>query len=135
MATTRALIDGIIETDPDIDVQPFVDVAKELLDEHCVREPPYSTTRLDLIHTWLSAHFYTILDPRIASGSAGDIRLAFQSEVDLGLNTSHYGQQAMLLCPELADLNRRTTAKAKPILVSGPPSVTWLGTEEVTTSP
>ena len=133
-STTPTLIEEIIDIIQGRSLTPFIDAACLLVAEHCIHDPPYDANRITKIETWLAAHFYTVFDPRIVSGTAGDIRIAFQSKVELGLFTSHYGQHAMLLCPELANLNRRLTAKAKPVPLGGPPSVCWLGTEKVTVS-
>ena len=50
---------------------------------------------LELIETWLSAHFYATRDPRPVDEKAGSVSQQNQSKVDLGFNNSHYGQDAM----------------------------------------
>lgn len=115
--TTAAAIAGVIEVDADIvpndaAMLPFITVANELVTEYCtgtVHGPftPYTDARLELIERWLAAHFYTNRDPRLASEGAGTVNASYQSRVDLGFDTSHYGQTAMRLDTNggLAQLN------------------------------
>lgn len=135
--TTFANVAAIIELDPaivsdDATLLPFSTVANELVTEWCVGplhgpiapEVAYSDTRLELIERWLTAHIYTNRDPRAASEGAGSVSASYQSRVDLGFDTSHYGQTAMRLdtAGGLARLNS--------IMKKGLPrvGVAWLGT-------
>ena len=126
--TTATLVGGIIEVDTDITLTPFIDVANELVTE-CCTSGDHSTTRLELIERWLSAHFYTVRDMRAESEKAGSVSQKLQSKVDLGFDTSHYGQMAMRLDTEgnLAALNEQIK-KGKRTTVG----VTWLGTADPT---
>jgi len=132
--TTPTLIGGIIEWDSDeskvtfISMTPFIDVANELVTE-CCGSSGYTAMRLELIERWLSAHFYTVRDPRVESEKAGPVSEKFQSKVGLGFDTSHYGQMAMRLDTEggLAALNEQVK-KGKKVTVG----VTWLGTADPT---
>ncbi len=123
--TTSVLVQGIIETDAAISLDPFIEIANALVTEKCSADD-YSSTRLELIERWLSAHFYTIRDMRAESEKAGSTSEKKQSKVDLGFDSSHYGQTAMRLdtAGELAGLN--TSMKGRG---SQPVGVTWLGTE------
>lgn len=96
--TTETAVKGIIEVDA-ISVsslEPFISIANELVTEKC-GGLGYSDTRLELIERWLSAHFYTVRDPRVTSETAGPVSASYQSSVSLGLNSSHYGQTALRL--------------------------------------
>jgi len=132
--TTPTLVGGIIEWDSDstkasyIALTPFIDAANELVTE-CCGSNDYTITRLELIERWLSAHFFTVRDPRAESEKAGSVSEKFQSKVDLGFDTSHYGQMAMRLDTEggLAALNEQIK-KGKKVTVG----VTWLGTADPT---
>ena len=132
--TTAVLVGGVIEWDSDeskssfISMFPFIAVANELVTE-CCSSDDYTSTRLELIERWLSAHFYTVRDPRAESEKAGSVSERFQSKVDLGFDTSHYGQMAMRLDTEgcFAALNERMK-KGKQATVG----VTWLGTADPT---
>ena len=124
--TTEALVKGIIEVDDAISLIPFIDIANELVTE-CCGAADYSVTRLKLIETWLAAHCYTIRDMRAESEKAADTSEKKQSKVDLGFDTSHYGQMAMRLdtAGGLAALNKKSKEGGKVTVGIG-----WLGTPE-----
>lgn len=130
--TTRALVGTIIELDPEVipddaAMEPFITVANELVTEACVDNGPstaYTSARLELIERWLAAHLYTNRDPRAVNEKAGAVGATYQSKVDLGFDTSHYGQTAMRLDTNggLAKLND-DAKKGRPRV-----SVYWPGT-------
>ena len=133
--TTYEAVGGIIELDASIvptavSMLPFITVASELVDECCVGDAgpatPYTDERLELIERWLSAHFYTNRDPRLVNEKAGPVGGSYQSRVDLGFDTSHYGQTAMRLDTNggLSKLND-DMKKGKPVV-----GAVWLGTSE-----
>lgn len=124
--TTDSAVRGIIETVVTTSLTPFITAANELVTEICA-PAGYSETRLELIERWLAAHFYTNLDPRAISEKISVISERFQSKVDLGLNTSHYGQTAMRLDTKggLAAMNNKMN-KATVVIDAG---FTWLGTD------
>jgi hypothetical protein len=95
--TTEAAVQGIIEVDSAIALDPFIESASALVDDIAALEDPPNATRLELIERYLSAHFYTLRDPRVTSEKAGPVSANYQSKVDMGLNTSHYGQMAISL--------------------------------------
>lgn len=117
--TTSELVGGIIEVDDSISLEPFIATATSLVDR-IATPSELSASDLELVERWLSAHFYAMRDPRPTSEKAGPVAEDYQSAVALGLNASHYGQQAMLLDTS-GTLRRlsRGISKAK---------VTWLGT-------
>jgi len=117
--TTPELVAGIIEVDGSITLDPFILAASVLVDD-IAEKSGHSSDRLQLIETWLAAHFYTVRDPRPTSERASTIEVRYQSAVDLNLNTSHYGQMAMTLDTS-GQLRAISAGKRKP-------SVTWLGT-------
>ncbi len=123
--TTSTLVQGIIEADRTIRLDPFIAIANELVTEKC-SSSDYTATRLELIERWLSAHFYTVRDMRAESEKAGSTSEKKQSKVDLGFDSSHYGQTAMRLdtAGSLASLNNSMKGRG-----NQPVSVTWLGTE------
>lgn len=94
LETMRDIIEFPPETTPN--VAPFIDAAHELVEELCL-ESDYTERRLTMIETWLAAHFYTMLDPRVEVESAGSVRAEYQSKIDYGLKLSHYGQTALRL--------------------------------------
>lgn len=123
--TTSSNVEGIIEVDVTISLDPFILVANELVTEVC-SDAGYTEERLELIERWLAAHFYCTRDPRASREQAGPVAQSLQSVIDLGLNNSHYGQTALLLdtAGGLAALNK---AAQKGKLTA---SVTWLGNED-----
>jgi hypothetical protein len=128
--TTDALVGGVIEVDASITLTPFINVANELVTECCTGlATEYTDARLILIETWLAAHFYSVRDMRAVVEKAGPVSEHFQSKVDLGFDTSHYGQMAMRLDTQggLTDLNEKTKKG-----ISHGVGVTWLGTEDPT---
>lgn len=120
--TTSAAVEGIIEVDATIDLAPFIETASALVDDVAVGTT-LSATRLELIERWLSAHFYTVRDPRAVQERADRVEETFQSKVDLNLATSHYGQQAMIL-DTTGKLRALSSGRAMTV------SAHWLGNEE-----
>ena len=132
--TTRALVATIIELDlvvipDDAAMAPFIEIANVLVTEACTGDngpdPAYDAARLELIERWLTAHFYTIRDPRTTQEKAGSVASTYQSKVDLGFDTSHYGQTAMRLDTNggLAEINE-DAKEGRPRV-----GVAWLGTD------
>jgi len=127
--TTDTEVKEIIEIDDSIDLTPFIAAANALVTLCCTGDAvktAYTTEHLTLIETWLSAHMYTIRDPRTETEKAGSVAAKYQSKVDLGFDTSHYGQTAMRLDNQggLSKLNEQ--AKKGIVQKIG---VTYLGTE------
>ena len=119
---TPSSVASIIELDETIGLVPFISAAHSLVEEIAV-ESGHDEARLTLIEIWLAAHFYTVRDPRTTAERAGPVSANYQSAVDLGLATSHYGQMAMLLdtsglLAALSKGKRRTV------------SASWLGRED-----
>lgn len=115
--TTDGAVEGIVEVDSTIPVDPFIEVANALVTEVCAsvlndsNQPYYDSTRLELIERWLSAHFYCIRDPRTTLESAGfGVSEQFESKVNYGFNITRYGQMALRLdtAGGLAKLDRAT---------------------------
>ena len=126
--TTSDLVNGVIDVDSAISLTPFIAAANALVTQCCTElTTDYEAAQLILIETWLSAHFYTIRDMRAVSEKAGPVSVEYQSKVDLGFSTSHYGQMAMTLDYQggLAALNEQIKNG-----LSKTPTATWLGTED-----
>ena len=126
--TTSALVEGIIEVASAISLTPFIEAANILVVKYCDgADDDYTDDETEKIETWLAAHFYTVRDMRAEQEKAGPVSEKYQSKVDLGLSTSHYGQMAMTLDYQggLAALNQKImngTARAI--------GVTWVGSTE-----
>lgn len=110
--TTAEAVGLIIEVNANISLDPFIEIANALVTDCCADEDDYDATRLELIERWLSAHMYTIRDMRAERERAGSVEEKFQSKVDLGFDTSHYGQNAMRIDTKggLARLNEKIKA-------------------------
>ncbi len=123
--TTDDNVEGIIEVDSGISLTPFIAAANHLVTQ-CCSSDDYDATQLELIERFLAAHLYTLRDPRAVQERAGSVGVTYQSKVDLGLSTSHYGQTAMALDFEggLAALNAQTKKGSRRSV-----SVKYLGTE------
>ena len=129
--TTDALVGGIIEVDASIPLTPFISAANTLVTQCCTDLTiDHTAAQLILIETWLAAHFYSVRDMRPEMEKAGPVSEKFQSKVDLGLATSHYGQMAMLL-----DFYGGLSALNEKMKKGGgrTPSVSWLGKSETET--
>jgi hypothetical protein len=129
--TTSDAVEAIIEVDSTIDLTPFISTASLLVDTHCeAKNSAYTVTELEAIERFLAAHLYTLRDPRTVTENVRSLDTTFQSKVDLGFNTSHYGQMAMLLdwYGGLAALNE--------LMINGGGKrtigITWLGEESET---
>lgn len=126
--TNTALVEGIIEVDSAISLTPFIAAANVIVTQASTNLSSsltaYTTEHLQTIETWLSAHFYTIREGRTFEERAGTVSERKQSKVDLGFNTSHYGQMAMRL-----DWHGGLAAIDKKILKGNfkVPSVKWAG--------
>jgi len=124
--TTSAAVSLIIETDVTISLTSFIEAANALVTQCCASSDTYTAANLELIERWLSAHIYTNRDPRAFEESVGRGAASqkTQSRVDLGFDTSHYGQTAMRLDWEggLSALNEQVKKGKSPTA-----SVTWLG--------
>lgn len=127
--TTPELVAGIIEVDDGDDLEPFIDVANELVTEVCAPVVTYSAPRLEKIERWLAAHFYAIQRPRNFLEQAGTLREQIESKVDLGFNVTRYGQQAMRLdtAGGLAALDAQSGGADSATVIRPKRSMTWLG--------
>lgn len=131
--TSREKVRSIIEVDDDEvpDLDPFIETANNLVTDVCTGSG-YTNAKLELIERWLSAHFYAIRDPRMTTkesrGQLGGIRQQFESKVDLGLNLTRYGQQAVILdsAGNLKQLESSSKQrKIKKMFWLGTPSADW----------
>ena len=125
--TDSTKIGLIIDVDANIALDSFISVANALVTQFCTNlDTNYTTDHLIEIETWLAAHFYTVRDMRAESEKAGPVGEKFQSKVDLGFSTSHYGQMAMRLdyYGGLAKLDKRIKSGKQT------PGLSWLGKEE-----
>ena len=119
----------LVDIDSDIDLDPFILVANELVTELCT-DSSYSDVRLKAIEQWLTCHMYQMRDQLVKSETAGPVSVTYASQIGLGLNQTKYGQTAMLLdtSGNLAALSRQTE-EGQP----SAPTMFWMG-DDYTTS-
>jgi hypothetical protein len=123
--TTDAAVREIIELDASFNTAPMIEVANRLVTRVAEPNEDYEAEDLELGERWLAAHFCAVRDARPDSEKAGSISAKYQYKVDLNLAVTVYGQQAMVILPELASLSAAAGSDgASPI---GGVSITWLG--------
>jgi len=122
--TTAAAVGLIIKVKSSISLTSFIEAANAIVTQHCTNTA-FTSTQLELIERWLSAHMYRNRDMQSSYQKAGVASKGNQSKVDLGFSNSIYGQHAMLLdwSGALSALNEQVKKGAK--LTA---SVEWAGT-------
>lgn len=134
--TTSDNVQTIIELEEGDDLTAFILTANELVTEICASVKKadgtdfYGAGRLELIERWLAAHFYAVLRPRPFLEQIDVLRVQNESKVDIGLDVTRYGQQAMRLDTQggLAVLNNSLKKAIKPLPAQNRrKSLTWLG--------
>lgn len=106
------------------DLAPFITAAEAIVSAQC---SGLTASTEDLVTLWLSAHFLAIRTPRAQNEKAGPVSQSLFGKVDLGLNVTRYGQQAMML-----DSSGGLARWNKTVNEGGRSTVTfsWLGTDE-----
>ncbi len=127
---TDADVKAILNYDPSItDLTPFIAAADELVTELCQNAwqgPNYTEERLEIIETWLAAHFVSIRDPRYVSESMGAASVSTGMTLAQNLGLTSYGQQALLLDTNggLAWIDKHKSQGKRSRV-----GITWLGTD------
>lgn len=126
--TTPARVGTLVALDetswPDLDTH--IQSANVLVTKVCVSAAdPLDDAHLALVETWLAAHFYAVTDPQSTYEQAGSVSIKYEGTVDLNLNLTRFGQQAMLLDTTggLAFWNKRMLTG-----MTGKARFQWLGT-------
>ena len=93
-------------------VTAMITGANVVVTEVCT-DSSLDTAHLKEIERWLSAHFCAIRDMRAATEKTGPASISFQYKVDLRLDVTMYGQQAMIIDTSgaLARLNKGKKVK------------------------
>lgn len=119
----------VVDVDSDIDLDPFILVANELVTELCT-DSDYTDTRLKAIEQWLAAHCYLMRDQLVKSEKAGPVAVTYTGQFGLGLKQTKHGQMAMLLdtAGNLAALDKQTE-EGQP----STPRIYWMGDDYTTT--
>ncbi len=96
---------------PDVDTayQAAIDTANAIINGSCVNDMAEGVLKTQ-VELWLSAHYVALMgfDARTIQEEANATKQRFASKVDLGFNSTRYGQSAMNLDTTgcLAELNR-----------------------------
>jgi hypothetical protein len=132
--TTQALVAGIIEVTPGVDLTPFIAIGNQMTTDNCTYparggyQVPYTDgfvgSKMELIERWLSAHFYAIFDTQLTFARAGTVGVGYQHKINYGLMNTQWGQQAMMLdqYAGLARVNNSAIVKKKVRV-----DIMWLG--------
>lgn len=98
--TTRDLVGMLVEIDEEFwpNLDPHILSANVIVTKKCVSDDdPLTEEHAELVERWLAAHFYAVSDPQSTYEQAGSVSIKFESKVDLGLNLTRFGQQAMVV--------------------------------------
>ena len=94
---TTTEVAAIIDVSGDYDLTPFILAADALMTQLDLEGKGLSDALLKEIQRWLAAHFAAQLEKRYASEKTGDAATAYQYKIDLRLQDTMYGQQAIIL--------------------------------------
>lgn len=123
--TTNAAVRGIIETDPNISMDPFILAANRLTDRAAAYGADWGRAatagELASVETWLAAHFYAHRDQLYTQRSTGKASGSFQGKTGMGLDSTQYGQTAKDMDP---------TGYLRAMSKGGFAGLFWGGTEE-----
>lgn len=105
---SNSTVRAIVEDSDSIDFTTFIAVANQLVDEVCL-DSGYTDERLTMIETWLAAHFHSVMTPQATDEKVGPISETRDIQTSLHLNSSRWGQTAMILdsAGNLANLSRQ----------------------------
>lgn len=122
----------IIDDDNDINISPFVATANLLTTRLSEKdtESVLSAAMLLEIEKYLSAHFYEHRDPLAAEKQTGKASAAFQGKFGMGLESTKYGQTAIML-DETGWLKKSSKGtRQQSIGWLGKPSDDWIDYED-----
>lgn len=115
---------AIISTDPNISLVPFIDTAAQLVKYVSSKDTGglLDSSALRNIELWLAAHFYAHRDQLYKSKSTDRASATFQGQTKLRLESTQYGQTALVLdvTGTLDSLNKGGKTKV---------GSRWLGTD------
>ncbi len=124
MSRTNAIkVRAVVETDCDLDLSIFITTASSIVDSIATcasaKNKTLTSSQLTDIETWLAAHLYSIRDQPYASKSTGQASASFQGKTGMYLDSTHWGQTAMLLDTSgcLSIMNSDLKAGRKNLLV------------------
>lgn len=108
--TTASAVTTVFDTDlTTAQVNAWIEIANELVDDIAAADSSIDSTRLTQIEKLLACHFAAAQDPRLADYRVGDAAGTYQGDTGMHINSTTYGQQASMLDPTgtLADQGKR----------------------------
>lgn len=94
---TTSDLQEVITIESGFDPTPFITAASSLTDWVASKTSLLSSAQLVSIETFLAAHFYSCYDRRIAAERAGDASATYDGKSDMYLESTQYGQAAMVI--------------------------------------
>ena len=91
---------AVIETKAlDPAIQAVIGIANRLVTQYLAGKSCMTDELLKDIETWISAHYLSMKEQRISSDKMGDAQQSYRAPgvLQTGLESSFYGQQALLL--------------------------------------
>jgi len=124
MRTNSGAVEGILGDDwGGASLLPYIKTATVVVDRvqtlAIARNMALSSSELEILETWLAAHFYTQMDPAYTNKSTDGASAGFMGQSGKGFEASRYGQQALRIdwSGSLEAIDKRKIAKGA-----------WLGT-------
>jgi hypothetical protein len=126
--TNDTAVKGILESDPKLNLTPFIRTASALTDWLVTEDTAgkLTTSLLLEIETYLAAHFYSHRDQMLQSKGEGGASGSFQGQTAMVLLSTQYGQTACMLDVTNKLAQRSADAQSGTSRTAG---VTWLGSD------
>lgn len=124
----RGVLSGNYDCKENTNLAPFIDTASNLVDfvSTCAisKGTSLTSTTLEIIERWLAGHFYAMSDLMYSQKSTGGASATFQGQTGMGLSSTLYGQQAMIVDTSgcLAERNKEMLDGSKKKV-----QMVWLG--------
>ncbi len=106
------------------DATPFINVAHITMCEVFLAITTVSDARLKIVQLYLASHFAAVSNAVTSFEGTGKLQESAQFKVDLGLNFTKYGQQAIALDTSGTLRSMVTGRKAQPRILSLDPTST-----------
>lgn len=98
--TTPPDVEDVFDTElSSSQLDAWIAIANELVDDIADADPSIGSTRLEKIEKLLAAHLASTQDQRVSEDSVGDTSAVYQGETGMHIEATVYGQQAAMLDP------------------------------------
>lgn len=117
--TTAEAVRAILGVASEVDVLPFMATANSIITkvETCAGGN-LTDADLELLERWVSAHFYSVINPGLTSKSIAGASTSFhRGQLGQGMESTVYGQQALLM--DMSGCLEKVTGQTM--------TMTWLG--------